>query len=715
MFAANQGGTQVATASAAEAIDFDGTNDYLSRSSDLVGNADGKTFTFSCWVWGGDLGANNLPIYVGTDALGNTRNYIILGTDSFGLKINIRMVNSSFSNAMVATGTVSNYIPSGTWIHILISGDNSTNTLKCAIQDVVVTLTDDYSSTDDIKFTFQYHRIGIDASNKCKGRLSHIFLDYTYRDLSVEANRRLFITADRKPTPKATLAALNPILYMPMDDPTTAHINEGTGGNFNLTGTVARSGRGPNQGVVPYSDLNGSSQYLSRTSLTGVADGKQVTISCSFVADSITGNDYLINIGTSGADTFALRRASGLLQLLAFTTGQSSTVVSVDITSNLVIGRNYHIVVSFDAADTGKRHAYLNGQTPSDISWHAYNNSTIDLTQSAYRVGAFHSDTSSNWDGRLGNLYFNTTYIDLSIPANLAKFCTGTGIDCKPLPLGANGELPTGLSPLIYLPMYGNNAGKNYGTGGDFTVVSGPFVGARGPDEYWGNKADFDGSTGYLARTSALSGIADGKTFSCSFSFNSDSVAAGQVYLLNMGASADGRGFWVQRSGSVLRLFGYDSTGGQVLLCSFGTLSAATQYSVQACVDLADAGKRFVYLNGVSQSVTWSAYTNSNISYTTADRIRFGASIDTTPANYYDGKLSEFYFTTDYIDFSQEANRLKFRDCFGNPVELQSQIAAGTIPNPAVYLRFDPANQGKNYGTGGDFTKSGTITDGGNL
>ena len=32
----------------ADAIDFDGANDYLSRSSDLVGNTDGKTFTFSC-------------------------------------------------------------------------------------------------------------------------------------------------------------------------------------------------------------------------------------------------------------------------------------------------------------------------------------------------------------------------------------------------------------------------------------------------------------------------------------------------------------------------------------------------------------------------------------------------------------------------------------------------------------------------------------------
>ena len=34
-----------------EAVSFDGTNDYLSRSSDMTGNADGKTCTFSCWVY----------------------------------------------------------------------------------------------------------------------------------------------------------------------------------------------------------------------------------------------------------------------------------------------------------------------------------------------------------------------------------------------------------------------------------------------------------------------------------------------------------------------------------------------------------------------------------------------------------------------------------------------------------------------------------------
>lgn len=84
-------------------------------------------------------------------------------------------------------------------------------------------------------------------------------------------------------------------------------------------------------------------------------------------------------------------------------------------------------------------------------------------------------------------------------------------------------------------------------------------------------------------------------------------------------------------------------------------------------------------------------------------------------SQFFNGRLAEFYLTTDYIDFSQEANRLLFRDAFGNPTDLPAAIAKGTVPNPAIYMRFDPANQGLNSGTGGNFTKSGSITDGGQL
>jgi len=390
------------------------------------------------------------------------------------------------------------------------------------------------------------------------------------------------------------------------------------------------------------------------------------------------------------------------------------TVLSVFTTYNLVAGKNYVVSLSCDLSNPSKRHLYINGESAS-VTWATYSNDVIDLTRGNLFFGTNGSGTYFN--GRLGNLYFNTTYIDLSIPANLAKFCTGTGIDCKPLPLGANGELPTGTAPLIYLPMYGNNAGKNYGTGGDFTVVSGPFVGARGPDEYWGNKADFDGSTGYLNRTSNLTGLTSGKVFSASFYIAPDVNSATQ-FILDGKTNADGWRFYISKNSvGQIQIQGRDSSGTTVLEANTTTtaITATAPGYVQMCLDLANSSNRFVYINGIAQSVTWSTFTNTNIDFSGIQKVRIGANSLTTPASYIDGKLSEFYLTTDYIDFSQEANRLKFRDDFGNPCELQSQIDAGTIPNPAVYMRFDPANQGKNYGTGGDFTKSGTITDGGQL
>ena len=58
------------------------------------------------------------------------------------------------------------------------------------------------------------------ASTKSAGRLAHFFLDYTYRDLSIESNRRLFITAEGKPTNNQE--TLNPILYLPLKSAETA-------------------------------------------------------------------------------------------------------------------------------------------------------------------------------------------------------------------------------------------------------------------------------------------------------------------------------------------------------------------------------------------------------------------------------------------------------------------------------------------------------------
>ena len=71
------------------------------------------------------------------------------------------------------------------------------------------------------------------------------------------------------------------------------------------------------------------------------------------------------------------------------------------------------------------------------------------------------------------------------------------------------------------------------------------------------------------------------------------------------------------------------------------------------------------------------------------------------------------YFTTDYIDFSQESNRNLFVNQLGYPRDLSKEIEAGNIPKPLIYLPFDDtSNLGKNLGTGGDFTVIGNVTPG---
>jgi hypothetical protein len=543
-------------------------------------------------------------------------------------------------------------------------------------------------------------------------------MDYTYRDLSVEANRRLFVTADLKPADGQ--ASLNPILYLPLNDPTAPGANAGTGGDFTLTGTVARSGRGPNQYNAPYSTFDGSADHLIKTSGLTVPSTKVFTLQMSVMpttpdssSDDIvyiqdSGVSQGINLryftygGTSNGFYLELKNSTGYIF-----EGYVAPVSSTYSNQN----RNYILTLAIDMDNQSNCRAYLNGVAATmSISRFTTGQSLPVLSKASIGVSTNFSGSFYNrYSGKLGALWFNPTYVDLSVADNLAKFVTGTGIDAKPVDLGANGELPTGTSPLIYLPMYGNNAGKNYGTGGDFTVNSGPYTGARGPNEFWGNKADFDGSTGYLSKTSALSGVSDSKTFSCSFWLNRD---AGDGFIYRMATSGGDYIFFIRENGGTIDIRATSANGGIVVFSvnpSF-TLTAGVNYCIQLGVDLSDTAKWSLYINGVLATTTYSVYVNTAAGFSTAPNSKFSDN-----SNYYDGKISEFYFTTDYIDFSQEANRLKFRDVFGNPVDLTQQIEDGAIPNPAIYMRFPPTSFGTNYGTGGNFTVNGTITDGGNL
>jgi hypothetical protein len=684
-FAQQAAGTQ------AQAIDFDGTNDYLSRSTDLTGNTDSKTFTFGFWVWLTNTGSNQYIYDRGS-------RFVVYVTSAGAVAI--LGYNTSGLLRLNAT-TAANAVAWETFINITISIDlANTANRYLYLNDVAQSVTWSNYINDTLNFAGTNHYLLAATSSVTsleKGRASNVFLDYTYRDLSVTANRRLFVTADLKPA--AGQAALNPIMYLPMSDPTQPGLNQGTGGNFTLNGVVARSGRGPNQYNAPLSSFaSASSQTLFRainlttTNFTLAFSLRPTTTGSlqSQISYYVNSNSTINLFRTTANGNFVLRYFNG-----------SSDVWTITLPNTSIANRNYNIVISNSSTSS---HVSVNGvvTTSSGIS------SAIPINGTLKIMGDHNVATR---DGIIGALWFNTSYIDLSVAANLAKFVTGTGINAYPVDLGASGELPTGTSPLIYLPMYANNAGKNYGTGGDFTVNSGPYTGARGPNEFWGNQAVFNTNPlNFLNRSSGsiiLSGVS---TLSLSFYIRitaSPTAAANILYSEGSGGPAI-KVLLGEAGTSAIDFYMYDSLGTEILHARCATLTTGINNHVCAYFDLSNSTKRGVYVNGAASSTTYFTYTNSTA----------GSSTSASIGNGVDGlnsRLSEVYVTNTYIDFSQEANRLKFRDAFGNPTDLPSAITALSVPNPPIYMRFPPTSFGTNSGTGGNFTVNGTITDGGQL
>jgi len=174
----------------AEGVSFDGVSDYMSRSTDLVGNVDSKTFTFSCWVYGAEI---SYPLY----------------SPSFSYYVQLYVENGLFKMYGYGGTTVRLAMTAGcpvsinTWNHILVSVDLANTANRYVyINDVPMapswgTYSNVALSFTDVSGSLIFDNTG--GRGRGQGRLSNLFLDYTYRDLSIEANRRLFITADGKP------------------------------------------------------------------------------------------------------------------------------------------------------------------------------------------------------------------------------------------------------------------------------------------------------------------------------------------------------------------------------------------------------------------------------------------------------------------------------------------------------------------------------------
>lgn len=679
----------------AEAIDFDGTNDYLSRSSDLTGNADSKTFTFSCWYY---PTSTVMMVYM----VGAARVYMRQDTSI----IRFWGYDATTTTAINVTIPITVASATDTWNHFLISVD-LTDTGKRAIyfNDELMTPTWSTYANSAIDFTDPTHNIIKDGGAYDGGRLAHLFLDHDYLDLSVEANRRNFITADLHPATEATQSALSPILYLPMTGPGTPEVNAGTGGDFTLNGTIARSGRGPNQDNCVASDLDGSADWLTLASPSGTATGKQGTVS------------FVINSSTASLSQEAVYNCNNALytdyshddQTLGVQFRDTATTgVAARVTLNNfnATGITTHVAVSVDVdgADTANRHVYVNGEIYTDVTWDNFADIAIGFTNTPWNIGAGSTGSpaaSSYFEGAIGEVYIDDAYTDLSTTNPFWDSDLGKPVSVRQV------IDDTGVTPLVACPLIGSDAGNNLGSVGDYTVNSGPFTGARGASEFWARSVDFDKSTDYYSRTSTLTGSSDGKVVNGFFAIRPASVAAGTENIFTIVNGSSER-FAISRSATDILIEGWDSGGTQVLLATAtATLAADTWAVIHFNFDLASSTNRSISKDGTNLSVTWTTFTNTAIELSASEQ--YIGSGD-AGGNLYGGDLAIMWLDFgSEIDFTDEATRLIYSDALGFPTDLQAAIDAGTSPQGIVHMKFDDVDDfGANSGTGGDFTENGT-------
>jgi len=244
------------------------------------------------------------------------------------------------------------------------------------------------------------------------------------------------------------------LLVSPLQSPLVSPLRSPLAGPGSATGYTTTA-----------SDYDGTNDYATRgADLTGIADGKAGTLS---VWVRLDGGDAanLAMMATaigSGASTVFLQRNSGNRFQLILRNAALTALGTATSASLFTAGATWrNVLCSWDLVG-GVMLMYVTDVAEASV---VPTNDTIDYTLGNFAIGAG-TTGNTKLNGCLSEVFFHTTFIDLTLPANRRKFISASG---KPVSLGANGSLPLGVQPLLYAP--DGNPTTNLGSGGAFTVT----------------------------------------------------------------------------------------------------------------------------------------------------------------------------------------------------------------------------------------------------
>jgi len=321
-------------------VNFNGSS-YLTRS-EFTGNSDGKEITFSAWILFNDY-ENNFVFSLDPNGGGSGIN-----VGYFSGKLRFYAHNTSGSVISEWHVDDSN-TPFHQWFHLCFSVNTASGVgaTKVYINDVAATKESVSSSNQTMDRTRNIAQIGVRGTDyKLTGNLAHVYMDYTYRDLDTESNRRLFIDANGGSTDPSTLSALNPIMYCPLTDDYTMGKNLGTGGDFTTGGSPAFStlgteatdeasgglvwikNRDQTDNHMLFDTERGASKSLSSNDNNGEVTNNSDTLT-QFLADGFfLGDDVAVNTNNEDYASWTFRKAPKFFDVVTWTgNGQSTQTI----------------------------------------------------------------------------------------------------------------------------------------------------------------------------------------------------------------------------------------------------------------------------------------------------------------------------------------------------------------------------------------------------
>lgn len=232
----------------AVAVSFDGTNDYLSRGSKLTGAADGKQGLVSFWV-NPQLAATNQYIYIGQNLSSLMRYQAFLNTTNqiqFDARNSAGTTILSMQSASGAFGTAG-------WRHVLATWDLAAGVGQIYVNDVSDRAGSPTLTNDTIPYSSDtsFFNVGANTSAalKLNAYIADLYINFaTTLDLSVEANRRKFISSGLKPVSLGangeTPTGSSPIVFL-ANPLASWETNLGTGGGFTENGALTAAPSSP--------------------------------------------------------------------------------------------------------------------------------------------------------------------------------------------------------------------------------------------------------------------------------------------------------------------------------------------------------------------------------------------------------------------------------------------------------------------------------------